>query len=73
MRNEVGSDINAYRERVVREALRDPTYMRRAQEALRRGSRALPSVNQGHSGGFGVESDDELIEAALRSKTNPWV
>jgi hypothetical protein len=67
MQREVGTDPNAYRERVVADALRrDPAFMRRAQEALRRVGRG------GSNHGMDGESDEALIEKAIRSKSNPW-
>jgi hypothetical protein len=69
---EVGTDPNAYRERVVTEAIRsNPEYARRAEEAIRRGGRSLPSVNQ-NSHGMDDQTDDDLIELATKSKSNPW-
>jgi hypothetical protein len=69
---EVGTDPAAYRERIVAEAVRsNPTYARQVQEALRRAGRSFPSLNQNNHGIDG-EADEQLIEKALRSKTNPW-
>jgi hypothetical protein len=66
MRSEVGNDLNAYKQRVVAEALRrDPAFMRRAQAALRTAGRG------GYNHGIDGESDEALVEKALGAKKNP--